>query len=107
MDRRRRLAIAGAVALTLTSGVLAFGANLGLFGLADHREPVGQISPVGAVVNQRTEPLPADPAADPADGRSWQETREHRTEADDDAAADDHAKRGEDREHQEGWDDDD
>lgn len=106
MDRRRRLAIAGAVALTLTSGVLAFGANLGLFGLADHREPVGQLSPVGAVVNQRNEPLTADPA-DPTDGGSWQETSEHGTEADDDAAADDHAKLGEDREHQEGWDDDD
>lgn len=41
MERRKAAAIAGAASLTLVAGVLALGANLGLFGLGHDDSRVG------------------------------------------------------------------
>ena len=36
MDRRKAIAVAAAITMSLTSGVLAFGANFGAFGAGSH-----------------------------------------------------------------------
>lgn len=46
MDRRKKLATAGAVSLTATAAVLALGASVGLFGLTDDSPRVGKLSPI-------------------------------------------------------------
>ena len=46
MERRKRLATAGAVSLTATAAVIAFGASVGLFGLSDDSPRVGNLSPI-------------------------------------------------------------
>ena len=46
MDRRKKLATAGAVSLTATAAVVALGASVGLFGLTDNSPRVGKLSPI-------------------------------------------------------------
>ena len=48
MDRRKKLATAGAVSLTATAAVVALGASVGLFGLTDNSSRVGKLSPIDA-----------------------------------------------------------
>ena len=46
MERRKALATAGAVTMTAVAGVIALGANFGIFGLADDTSKVGNFTPV-------------------------------------------------------------
>jgi hypothetical protein len=46
MDRKRKLATAGAISLTATAAVVALGASVGLFGLTDDSPRVGKLSPI-------------------------------------------------------------
>ena len=46
MDRKQKLATAGAISLTATAAVVALGASVGLFGLTDDSPRVGKLSPI-------------------------------------------------------------
>ncbi len=46
MDRRKKLATAGAVSLTATAAVVALASSVGLFGLTDDSPRVGKLSPI-------------------------------------------------------------
>ena len=46
MERRKKLATAGAVSLTATAAVIALGSSVGLFGLTDDSPRVGKLSPI-------------------------------------------------------------
>jgi hypothetical protein len=80
MDRRKKLATAGAVSLTATAAVVALGASVGLFGLTDTSSRVGKLSPIDAThATTSTTPEvqtiivddpPASPGATSSEGRS-------------------------------------
>lgn len=63
MTRRRMLASVAAVALVIAAGAVAVGANVGLFGLAGDKTPVGHLTPVSRVDDQKasTTTAPLDP----------------------------------------------
>jgi hypothetical protein len=46
MDRRKKLATAGAISLTATAAVVALASSVGLFGLTDDGPRVGKLSPI-------------------------------------------------------------
>jgi hypothetical protein len=46
MDRRKKLATAGAISVTATAAVIALGSTIGLFGLTDDTPRVGKLSPI-------------------------------------------------------------
>jgi hypothetical protein len=46
MDRRKKLATAGAISLTASAAVIALGSSIGLFGLTDDNPRVGKLSPI-------------------------------------------------------------
>lgn len=48
MDRRKRLATAGAISVTATAAVIALASSVGLFGLTDDSPRVGKLSPIDA-----------------------------------------------------------
>ncbi|HEX9344053.1 MAG TPA: hypothetical protein VF995_10610, partial [Actinomycetota bacterium] len=49
MNRKKLLAVLGALAVAATAGAIAIGANLGLFSLAGRTDPVGRLSPTSQV----------------------------------------------------------
>ncbi len=73
MDRRKAIAIAAAVAMSLTSGVVALGANLGAFGFAGAS---------GAATATQVSAVPGTPGAQPKS-----ENRVQQRENDDSAHA--------------------
>jgi hypothetical protein len=46
MERRKKLATAGAISLSATAGIIALASSVGLFGLTDDSPKVGKLSPI-------------------------------------------------------------
>lgn len=69
MDRRKRLATAGAISLTASAAIVALASGVGLFGLTNDSPRVGKLSPIDSTHSTSTtaSTVPDTGATTPAD----------------------------------------